>query len=194
MSRPTDGPPDDLPDVVPDVLPDILDDEALVALALALPPETPPPELRARVLAALPRAARFDAFVERIARMIDLGADAVRGLLGRIDGAGWEPGPPPARLLHLPYGPALAGVDVGFVHLPAGAAFPRHRHLGEERVLVLQGAYLDSDGTVVRRGDTAHMAAGSAHAFVALPGPDLVYLVVLEKGVDIEGFGTITVG
>jgi hypothetical protein len=173
---------------------DELDGEALAALALSLPPEPPPPGLRERVLAALPQASRFDALVDRVAGMIDLGADAVRGLLAKIDDpAGWEDGPPPARLYHLPYGPALAGVDVGFVRVPAGAAFPRHRHLGEERVLVLQGGYVDSDGTVVRRGDVDPKPAGSEHAFTALPGTDLVYLVVLRAGVDIDGFGTITV-
>lgn len=174
--------------------PEILDEEGLCALALALPPEEPPPGLRERILAALPRASRFETFLDRVARMIDLGTDAVRDLLAKIDDpAGWEAGPPPARLYHLPYGPALAGVDVGFVHVPAGAAFPHHRHLGEERVLVLQGGFLDSDGTIVRRGETSFKEAGSDHAFTALPGPDLVYLVVIVQGVEIDGFGTIRV-
>jgi anti-sigma factor ChrR (cupin superfamily) len=71
------------------------------------------------------------------------------------------------------------------VRVPAGATFPLHRHIGEERVLVLQGGFEDQDGRVYRRGDEAWKPAGSEHSFVALPGPDLIYLVVLFGGVVI---------
>ena len=173
---------------------DPMDGDALYALALTLPDEAPPPELRDRILASLSPTSRFESFIDEIARMIDLGQDAVRGLLAKIDNAAeWVAGPPPSRLIHLPYGPRLAQVDVGFVHVPAGASFPHHRHLGEERVLILQGSYIDSDGATVGRGQTAHKTAGSSHAFTVSPGPDLVFLVILTEGIEIEGYGPLGV-
>jgi len=171
---------------------DPLDEEGLYALALTLPAQAPPPELRDRILASLDPTSRFDSLVDEIARMIDLGKDAVRGLLAKIDTATeWVAGPSPSRLIHLPYGPRLAQVDVGFVHVPAGASFPHHRHLGDEDVLVLQGSYTDTGGATVSRGQTAHKPAGSSHAFTASPGPDLIFLVVLTEGVEIEGYGRV---
>ena len=172
--------------------PDSIDEEGLFALALTLPAETPPSGLRERILASLDPTSRFDAFVDEIARMIDLGKDAVRGLLAKIDDAAeWVAGPGPSRLIHLPYGPSLGEVDVGFVRVPAGETFPPHRHLGDERVLVLQGGYTDTDGATVRRGETAFKPAESSHAFTASEGPDLVFLVILKEGVDIEGYGRV---
>ena len=53
-------------------------------------------------------------------------------------------------------------------------------------MLVLQGSFRDeSDGRVLRKGDEARMAAGSAHTFTALAGADLIYLVVLRGGLEI---------
>jgi quercetin dioxygenase-like cupin family protein len=171
---------------------DRIDEEGLYALALTLPAETPPPGLRDRILASLAPTSRFESFIDEIARMIDLGQDAVRGLLAKIDSAAeWVAGPPPSRLIHLPYGPRLAQVDVGFVCVPAGASFPHHRHLGDEHVLVLQGSYVDTDGTTVGRGETAHKAGGSSHAFTVPAGPDLIFLVILTEGIEIDGYGRV---
>src|SRR5262249_37134862 len=122
-----------------DAPPDVPDGEAFAALAIALAPASPPAGLRERVLRSAADTSRFASLLDRTAEMIDLGTDAVARLVEKIDDAGaWGAGPKPARLIHLPYGPRLAGVDVGFLHLPAGTSFPHHRHLGDERALVLQ--------------------------------------------------------
>lgn len=162
-------------------------------LALALPPEPPPAELRARVLqtvAAPPSQGRFAVFVDEIARLCDVAADKARALLDLIDIPGsWEPGPNAgSKLVHLDRGPALAADTlVGFVRVEAGVEFPLHRHLGEEVVFILQGALRDSDGSISRRGDLVAKPAGSEHSFTAIGDVPLIYLVVLQKGVEFPG-------
>lgn len=162
--------------------------EAMTSLSLALPPVAPPPGLRARLLATAVRPEhRFAPFAARFARLIDVAHERARELLTSLARPEvWQGFLPGVELVHLEGGPAVAGADVGFVRVAAGAVFPEHRHLGEERVIVLQGAYIDSDGAVVRAGDTLTLPAGSSHSFVAAPGPDLIYAVVVG-GVEFPG-------
>jgi len=163
--------------------------EVLTALAIALPTASRPPAgLRARLLASASGPARFAPFLDRFARMIDVAADAARELLARIDRPGeWMPSPAPnVLLMHLPGGPAVAGQDVGFVRVAAGTDFPPHRHLGDERVLVLQGRYRDSAGSTVGTGDEMVMPDDSEHHFSAGPERDLIYAVVFG-GIEIGG-------
>lgn len=161
-------------------------DDAYAALPLALPVATPPAELRARVLDEVARSSRFETLCGRVGGMLDLAREKARELLDWIDDAGrWIAGPTPSVIIHLPGGPRVAHANCGFVKLAAGATFPLHRHLGNEWVLVLQGGFEDSDGTTLHRGDEAFKPAGSEHTFTALPGVDLVYLVVLETGIEV---------
>jgi predicted ChrR family anti-sigma factor len=166
--------------------------EAFAALALAVEPLAPPAGARAALLAAATGASRFARFAEALGRLVDVGAEQASKLLDFIDNpAKWEAGPfAYLQLVHLEGGPAVAGADVGFIRVDAGTPFPKHTHLGEERVLVLQGAYRDEDGTVYRPGDTCAMPGGSAHSFQVLDGPPLIYALVLYQGVD---FGDLNV-
>ena len=91
-----------------------------------------------------------------------------------------------AYLQGLPGGPACAAADVGFVRVAAGTTFPLHRHLGDEHVLVLQGTYVDSDGSHYRPGDLAFKPEGSSHEFTAGPDQDLIYVTVFH-GVEVPG-------
>lgn len=184
MSRPTDN---DLEVLLRDLTPDDPPDmslqsaEALTALSLDLPPVPPSAALRARLLASVARPEqRLSPFADRLARLIDVAHDRARELLASLTRPEvWERLLPGVELVHLQGGPAVAGADVGFVRVAAGATFPVHHHLGDEHVLVLQGAYLDSDGSSARAGDSVHLPAGSSHSFVAAPGADLVYAVVV---------------
>ncbi|MSP59577.1 MAG: hypothetical protein EXR72_04405 [Myxococcales bacterium] len=165
--------------------------ETFAALALALPPLAPSPALRVRLEATLAAGGRVDPLLDRIGRFFDLTVEKARALLDSIDRAtNWEPsGVPGVDLIHLQGGPAVAGADAGFVRLRAGMRFPRHRHLGEERVLVIQGQFTEDNGTVVRRGDERVMATDSCHEYQAADQVDLIYALVLYEGVDVDGFG-----
>ena len=154
-------------------------------LALDEEPVEPSANLLEGILAATETVSRFDDFVSTIAKLIGDTVERARALVSSLDEAGsWEPGPSPHSILvHFEPGPALAaGTLTGFVKVDAGAPFPEHTHIGKEAVYVIQGGLKDSDGTVVTRGQLREMDDGTTHDFVALDGPDLIYLVVLEKG------------
>jgi putative transcriptional regulator len=79
----------------------------------------------------------------------------------------------------------VAQADCGLVHLEAGTAFPRHRHLGVEWNLVLSGGAEESDGSSWQPGDLVVREADSVHAFRALAGEPLLFAVVLERGIEL---------
>jgi putative transcriptional regulator len=63
-----------------------------------------------------------------------------------------------------------------------GLRFPRHRHHGHERALVLEGAYVDDQGHVVQAGDEQASPAGSAHQLSIL-GTEVCVTAVSEYGI-----------
>jgi len=66
-----------------------------------------------------------------------------------------------------------------------GAVQPRHRHHGDENVLVLQGAFRDERATY-RAGDVCHSRAGSAHHDETVVGDeDCVCFVVTYGAVEL---------
>jgi putative transcriptional regulator len=170
-------------------------EEALSLLALALPPEPPHPSVRTGVLAAVVEedqrrkgaatAGRFAPFVERLARFFDVTTERARALLELAsEPLAWTPGPTSGiSLIHLQGGPRFARADAGLVRLAPGARFPRHRHNGDEFGLILEGGFIDADGTVVRAGEQHDRAAGTSHDFVALP-EGCVFAAVVIDGIE----------
>lgn len=144
--------------------------------------------LRERVLEGAAVEGRFDRFLAPVAELMDVDEGAARLLLdgiGRPDA--FEPSPlPEVSLYHIEGGPKVEGAVTGFVRMPGGAIFPEHEHLGDEAVLVVQGSFEDGvSGQVHRPGELVRLPAGTRHDFRARPGPDLVYLVVVQEGVKI---------
>lgn len=178
-----------------ETMPEAAAAEALTALSLALPPVAVDPGARARLLAAVAAPeARFAPFVARLAELIDVAHARARELLASLARPElWQTVLPDVELVHLDGGPAVAGADVGFVRVAAGATFPHHTHLGSERCLVLQGGFVEDDGTVVRAGTSTFRATGTAHSLTALPGQDLLYAVVVF-GVELTGLPPLTLG
>jgi hypothetical protein len=157
----------------------------------AVTPRSPGPGRRSALLAAATSPAlRWAPLFDRLGALLDLPERALRELSVRAaDSAEWELGVPVpgVALLHLQPGPKLAGADAGIVRVPAGTRFPVHRHLGEERSLVLAGSAWDSNGHVVGPGDGWVLPADSQHSFDVFDGADLIYAVVVFDGVEIDG-------
>jgi quercetin dioxygenase-like cupin family protein len=166
---------------------DVLDGGS--ALALEAAPVSPSDALRNRLLSSLAVTSRFEEYEARVARLLDLSLDGTRPLLLAIDGgAKWDRGPRQGiELFHVDGGPAVENAVTGFVRIAPGTEFPEHSHLGEEVVLVLQGACEDSGGAVFGAGDEARMAAGTHHHLRAIGEVRLLYLAVIDRGVVIDG-------
>jgi quercetin dioxygenase-like cupin family protein len=167
------------------------------ALSHLTPPAKAPPQLlRERLLATVARPRlRFAPLFGALSALFDLGDIDLAGLFERAASpSAWVETPiPGARLIHVEGGPRVAGADNGLVLIAAGGRFPMHRHLGVERVLVLDGGYHDAPGG--RRylpGDLQEMPAGSSHEVAALPERSLLFAVSVVTGVDVEGFGTLS--
>lgn len=159
--------------------------EALTSLTDALPPHPAVPGGRARLLATLASPDRFKAFFPTLRRWYDLDDDGLRAVLARMDaGTSFVDAPlPGVRYFDFTAGPAAIGKEAGALTLAAGASFPRHVHLGNERSMVLEGTLL-VDGRRLHAGDTIEVTAGSEHQFAAGPERSLV-LLVLHDGFSI---------
>jgi len=159
--------------------------EALAEVSLGLPPTAPPARLRDNILAGTlgSRAATpYPGFVARLSRMYQLDAGQMLDVLRKsADPAQWED-QGLVSLLHFPAGASLPSAHAGFMRLAVGLRFPRHRHVGHELTLVLEGTIKDEDsGTIYHPGDSLRMEAGSEHAFFVLPPKDCVLALLLEQ-------------
>jgi quercetin dioxygenase-like cupin family protein len=170
-----------------------IDAELFSALALSLPTVSPSSGRREALLAAAAATRRFERFVARVGALCDLGQKAAERLLDGIDDAArWIAGPADGvSLFHIDAGPRLSEAICGFVRLSPNSRFPEHAHAGDEVVLVMSGGFVTSDGVTVRAGEELAMPTGSAHHLTALPGPDLLYLVVVDKGIVFAGESSI---
>ena len=186
----------ELPDFVLDALESASDAdlagaaESLGVLATAIEREAASDEARRRLLAAASASdERFAPFFDRMAELFDLGVDGIRQvLLQAADAAAWQPGPMPGvELFHFDGGPRVATADNGLVRLAAGLPFPKHRHLGTERILLVEGAYVDDSGRLWQAGDLHVSRPDDVHSYrVTDDGPCLLALS-LEDGIWIEG-------
>jgi anti-sigma factor ChrR (cupin superfamily) len=133
-----------------------------------LPPLAPSADLLSRLqreIATPPL--RYAPFFDRLAELFDLTVPAVIAQTERLaDPHIWRfAGLPGVRNVIVPGGPRVQGAEVVFARFASGTRFPRHRHAGLERVLVLEGSYTDSLGIVHRAGELREWEPGSQHGF-----------------------------
>lgn len=67
------------------------------------------------------------------------------------------------------------------VRMDPGCKYPRHRHVGDEEVFVLQGGFRDESGDYAA-GTFHRFAAGSVHAPVAFDGDEACVLFAMAHG------------
>jgi len=156
-------------------------------------PEADPSSLapgRARLLASVTQSSeRFSPLFGKLTQFFDLSTEALRAVFTRAaDEQAWQPGPLPwVSLFHLDGGPAVLGLDAGLVRLKKGMPFPRHRHVGQERVLVLEGGYHDHDQRWYGPGALHDMPEGSEHALHMGREQDVLLAVILSAEIQIVG-------
>lgn len=156
--------------------------EVASALPAGLPRAAPSTRLRARLLGAVDHLERFAPRARALAELLDLDLDDARRQLHALsDDRGWHAAPVP--------GVTWRPLDSGwtrerttlFARLAAGATFPRHRHVGDERLLVLDGALVEGD-RVVHAGERLDRASGSIHSIHAEAAGDGCVCAVLNLG------------
>jgi anti-sigma factor ChrR (cupin superfamily) len=94
---------------------------------------------------------------------------------------------PALSLFHIDGGPAVDDAIVGFVQIAAGQPFPEHTHIGEERIFVIQGGLRDENGVVHTPGTLVKRAPGTSHSIAAEPGIPLIYLNIVDEGLEVGG-------
>ncbi len=168
------------------------DQEILDAALAKLSPIVPRASARDALLEDAARTHRFDELVAPFAEACDLEpAEAERLLLGVDDPARWSAGPAPwIHLIHFEGGPKTARCITGIVRIDPGKSFPRHGHLGEETVLVLQGR-ARSEGRTYGRGDVLRAGPDDEHEVEVVSDIPLIYLAVVAEGIRL-GEDTIT--
>lgn len=194
-------PSTELPEFVRELAPnETLEDELselLVSLSALEPAESDRAGLargRARLLEAVAgsaeahEASRFAPLFGKLTQFFDLNVTALRALFARAEqDSEWQPAPlPGVSLFHLEGGPAVAGLDTGLVRFKKGMPFPRHRHVGPERVLVLEGGYFD-DQRWYGPGDLHVMEDGTEHALQIGHEQDLLVAVILVADIEVVG-------
>jgi hypothetical protein len=163
--------------------------EVVANVGAALGRASAPASSRDRLLAAVRRPpVRYAPLYDRLMGLFDLDEPALIAHLERSnDPAAWEPFLPGVHAFHFRPGPRVSEADAGLVRVEAGVTFPGHRHLGPERVLLLEGSYRDSTGVVYQAGDVHEMAKDSRHSYQVSPDSPVVIAVVLYGGVEILG-------
>lgn len=124
---------------------------------------------------------RYAPFFSRTAELFDLPEASVAEALARLaEPKAWRfAGLPGIHHVAVDGGPKVRSAETLFVRFAPGVRFPKHRHTGLERVLVLEGSYRDSGGVVHRAGELREWAEGSEHGFVVDPGQSCIFASVV---------------
>jgi quercetin dioxygenase-like cupin family protein len=156
------------------------DERVLDFLAGGLRPLAIPGSLRDRMLGFAGGRNRFLPFLDRMMSLCDLPEGEAEGHLHSVDDdAAWEDMTASIRYRDFDVGPSLGDAHGGLVRLQPGDAFPRHTHVGEERLLVLQGELVDDHGQTYRAGDLVVSADGSSHEMRAVGEQEVIYAAVV---------------
>ena len=159
---------------------DDFDPEVLDLLARAIVPTTPPAALRNRLFARIGGPDRFLPMLDRFATLCDLPTGEARETLDKIDEPDvWEDLVEGVRFFDFEGGPAIGDAHGGLVRVAPGAKFPMHTHVGEERILVLQGRAEDEHGRTYRAGDFVTSADGTSHYVRTVGDQEVIYAAVV---------------
>lgn len=93
----------------------------------------------------------------------------------------WTPSKRAGVFVHVLWSDGATADSAVLVRMDPGCRYPRHRHLREEDVLVLQGAYRDELGEHPA-GSFRRYASGSVHSPVALDGAEACVLFAIARG------------
>ena len=129
---------------------------------------------------------RYAPFVTRTATLWGVSEERAYEIFARsADKSSWKWTPLPGVRI-LPVAEDAEGANKFMVRFAPGIRFPRHRHIGREALLVLEGSYTDTHGRVVHPGDLHEMASGTEHGFVVAKDDPCIG-AVLQHGREFTG-------
>lgn len=145
--------------------------EAAAAMPALLPGSAMPRELRTRMLGSVDHLERFAERAPALGDLFGLSSNDARLCLHALsDHEGWLAAPAPGiewRFVRI--GKSRRPGSGMLARLVPGATFPRHKHLGDEHVLVLEGELVEAHG-VTTAGGTIIRLTGSEHTIGARAG------------------------
>jgi anti-sigma factor ChrR (cupin superfamily) len=86
--------------------------------------------------------------------------------------------------LHTLWRDKQSGDTAVLVRMQPAAIYPRHRHIGNEDVLVLQGGFKDEQYQMCS-GEFRRYPANSEHHPVGLPGKDCILFAIAHSGIEL---------
>ena len=157
--------------------------------------DRPSESLRQRILDAAEPGARFFDLSDHVRDVLDIDEETTAELFAAIDDeSNWVPFPGyDIAFFYFPFadiepGDAVDAQFVSILRVGRGETFPEHRHLGRERIFMLQGTMVEDDGEVFHRGDYIDHDDDTEHTFrVPDDSPALVGIVLVERGLEIGG-------
>ncbi len=142
-------------------------------LGYAAPPVSPPPTLKARLLARIQTEPQVDPH------------RPMTRSLGNYDALPWGPSGQPGVSIHVLRKDRETRTTVSLLRGTPGSQFVTHRHRGAEDTLVLQGRCQDRYGSY-QVGDFIAYPPNSIHAELeALGTEDCILLIISHQGFDI---------
>lgn len=164
--------------------------DVLVSMAEVLTPVAPPQLVLDRVMEGAVNEGRFYRFAAEVAEMLRVDIQAAQAMLDTIQNRdGWVPLLPQIEMIPIDVGPDLTDWHGQVFRIRAGATLPSHTHLGRECSLIMQGTCIESAEPDVVKGPSDHidMTADTEHSIYVCPGPDLLFVTAIERGVTIGG-------
>ena len=162
-----------IPDSIPAFVSEALAEEPGLEPALIdrLPELLAPADVPAGALGALLAEVeapplRYAPFFDRLSELWDLPEPELMAVFEKSrDKRAWRKPPLPGlELMRIRGGPRTEGAELYLARFAPGMRFPKHRHLGHEEVLILEGHYTEgTTGRVYRSGDVHFMEADGAH-------------------------------
>jgi putative transcriptional regulator len=141
--------------------------------------------VRARLLAEVSGPLRYAPFAPRVAKFFGISRAAAEAALARIvDPAAWLT--MPIGGMHMSPVDATTPGQAMFLRADAGVVCPVHVHLGEERLLVLEGRLIEDSGLISGPGDLIIKRSGSRHSFCVPETGPCVSAYRIERGVSFS--------
>jgi len=161
------------------------------ALSATLPPVLPRPVVRERLLrAAAGRDRLAQPLRDALSALYSHSADETDALIERMNRASsWLPSPLPGLSVipladaDLPESFMPEGPSRLLVRIEAGSQFPRHQHVGDEHMLILEGGLTTDGGEHFGVGTCAISAPDSVHEFTIDDDGDCIAAVRLSDGI-----------